>query len=278
MKMPVNASIEYYKAEEKYTSAKTKEEKILYLEEMIRLLPKHKSSENVHAQLRKKLAKIKSEKSKKSGAKPKWIIKKEGAGQVCLLGLTNSGKSTLLKELTGINSDIAPYEYTTTSPHYGMMLYEDIFIQIIEIPSTFDSEGMSIVHNTDLIIILLDVNKGLEMQRKELDKILEKRSIKSKKIYIITKQKIDIEELKEQIWNSLEKIRVYTKTPGKRKEQKPIIFKKGATVKDVIKEVHKNFLKNFRYAKIWGKSVKFSGATVGLEHILTDKDVVEIRA
>jgi len=275
--MPVNAPIEYYKAEEKYTSAKTKEEKILYLEEMIRLLPKHKSSENVHAQLRKKLAKIKSEKSKKMGTKPKWIIRKEGAGQVCLLGLTNSGKSTLLKELTGINADIAPYKYTTTIPQYGMMPYEDVFVQIVEIPSIFDSAGMSIVHNTDLILILLDVNKGLEMQRKELDKILKKRMTKSKKIYIITKQKVDIEKLKKQIWDNLEKIRIYTKIPGKKKENKPIIFKQGATVKDVIKEVHKTFLKNFRYAKIWGKSVKFSGVTVGLDHVLVDKDVVEIR-
>ena len=59
---------------------------------------------------------------------------------------------------------------------------------------------------------------------------------------------------------------------------KPIIFKQGATVKDVVKEVHKTFLKNFRYAKIWGKSVKFCGVTVGLDHILVDKDIVEIRA
>ncbi|NCS71323.1 MAG: TGS domain-containing protein, partial [Candidatus Aenigmarchaeota archaeon] len=80
------------------------------------------------------------------------------------------------------------------------------------------------------------------------------------------------------IWDNLGKIRVYTKTPGKKAEDKPIIFKSKAKVKDVVQEVHKSFLKHFRYAKIWGKSVKFNGATVGLKHALADKDIVEIRA
>jgi len=276
--MPVNASIEYYKAEGKYNEAKTREEKIACLEEMIRLLPKHKSSETALAQLRKRLAKLKEEKPKKASQKPKWIVKKEGSGQVCLVGLTNSGKSTLLKELTGIDVDIASYEYTTTKPEFGMMRYEDVWVQIVEIPSTFEPEVMSIVHNSDLILILLDVNQGLEKQRREIDDILARRMIKTKKSYVMTKQELNIEKLKKQIWDNLGKIRVYTKTPGKKAENKPIIFRSKARVKDVVEEVHKSFLKHFRYAKVWGKSVKFNGATVGLKHALADKDVVEIRA
>ena len=276
--MPVNACIEYYKAEGKYNEAKTREEKIACLEEMIRLLPKHKSSETALAQLRKRLAKLKEEKPKKASQKPKWIVKKEGSGQVCLVGLTNSGKSTLLKELTGIDVDIASYEYTTTKPEFGMMRYEDVWVQIVEIPSTFEPEVMSIVHNSDLILILLDVNQGLEKQRREIDDILARRMIKTKKSYVMTKQELNIEKLKKQIWDNLGKIRVYTKTPGKKAENKPIIFRSKARVKDVVEEVHKSFLKHFRYAKVWGKSVKFNGATVGLKHALADKDVVEIRA
>jgi len=276
--MPVNACIEYYKAEGKYNEAKTREEKIACLEEMIRLLPKHKSSETALAQLRKRLAKLKEEKPKKASQKPKWIVKKEGSGQVCLVGLTNSGKSTLLKELTGIDVDIASYEYTTTKPKVGMMRYEDVWVQIVEIPSTFEPEVMSIVHNSDLILILLDVNQGLEKQRREIDDILARRMIKTKKSYVMTKQELNIEKLKKQIWDNLGKIRVYTKTPGKKAENKPIIFRSKARVKDVVEEVHKSFLKHFRYAKVWGKSVKFNGATVGLKHALADKDVVEIRA
>lgn len=276
--MPVNAPIEYYKAQEKFTGAKTREEKILYLEEMIRLLPKHKSSENVLAQLKKKLAKLKEQKPKKAGHRPKWIIRKEGTGQVCLIGKTNSGKSTLLKELTGLDIEIASYKYTTTIPQHGMMPYEDVFVQIVEIPSTFDPESMSVVHNTDLVLVLLDVNKGLVKQKKELDEVLDERVIKAKRIYVTTKRKLDVEKLKDQIWENLGKIRVYTKSPGRRKEDKPIIFDGGATVEDVVKEVHKTLLKHFRYAKVTGKSVKFGGAQVGLDHVLEDKDVVEIRA
>lgn len=276
--MPVNATIEYYKAEEKFTSAKTREDKIACLEEMIRLLPKHKGTETIHAQLRKKLAKLKEEKSKKTGQKPKWSIKKEGAGQVCLIGLTNSGKSTLLKQLTGIDVDIAPYEYTTTIPQFGMMGYEDVWIQVVEIPSTFEPAFMSIVHNTDLILLLLDVNKSLQIQKRELDDILQKRMIKVKKICVLTKQEIDLEKLKNEIWSNLGKIRVYTKTHGKKPENKPVILKEGSTVEDIVKEIHKSFLQHFRYARVTGKSVKFAGATVGLEHVLADKDVVEIRA
>lgn len=276
--MPVNAPIEYYKAEEKFRSAKNREEQILYLEEMIRLLPKHKSSENVLARLRKKLSKLKDQKPQKAGRRPKWSISKEGAGQVCLIGKTNSGKSTLLKELTGKDVEIAPYKFTTTLPQFGMMKYEDIWVQIVEIPSTFDPQSMSVVYNTDLVLVLLDINKGLDKQKKDLDKVLDGRGVNCKRIYVTTMKEIDIEKLKDDIWNNLGKIRVYTKTPGKKREEKPIVFKEGATVEKVVKEVHKDLLEHFRYAKIWGSSVKFNGAQVGLEHVLADKDVVEIRA
>ena len=82
--MPVNAPIEYYKAEEKFLSARSREEKIETLEEMIRLLPKHKGTEHVLGQLRARMAKLKKQGEKK-GARQKGI-KKEGAAQVCLLG------------------------------------------------------------------------------------------------------------------------------------------------------------------------------------------------
>jgi hypothetical protein len=276
--MPVNAPIEYYKAEERFRNAKSREEKIACLEEMIRLLPKHKGAENVLARLRKKLSKLKEQKPAKTGTKPKWSIRKEGAGQVCLIGRTNSGKSTLLKELTGKDVDIASYKFTTTLPQFGMMKYEDVWVQIVEIPSTFDPQSMSVVYNTDLVLVLLDVNKGLGKQKKELDELLDSRMIKSKRLYVTTKKKIDIQELKDEIWKNLGKIRVYTKTPGKKTEDKPIVFKQGATVEKVVREVHKDLLEHFRYAKIWGDSVKFGGAQVGLDHILKDKDVVQIRA
>ncbi len=276
--MPVNAPIEYYKAEEKFNSAKTKEEKIACLEEMIRLLPKHKGTHNVLAQLRKKMAKLKSEKRRKTGSRSSFVIKKEGAEQVCLLGLTNSGKSTLLKALTGKDVEIADYPYTTKKPQFGMMKYEDVWIQIVEIPSTFNPGAMGIVYGTDLIVVILDGEKNLDEQKREIEDILDKRRIKIKRLYVVTKKPIGLDKLKKKIWKSLGVIRVYTKTPGKNPEKKPIIMEKESTVGDVAKEVHKSFLEHFRFARVFGHSVKFNGARVGLDHVLIDKDVVEIRA
>lgn len=274
--MPVNATVEYYKAEEAYTEAKTREEKIKCLEEMIRLLPKHKGSENVLSQLRGRLAKLKKQKDTVAGRRQEISIKKEGVGQVCLISLPNSGKSTLLKQLTGVNVEIADFPYTTTKPEVGMMPYEDVWVQIIEIPSTFEPQWMGIVHSTDLIIRVIDSERNLDGQRKELNEILNKFHIKTKAIKVISKKPINLNKLKLEIWNSFNVIRIYTKVQGKPPEKKPIVMKKGSTVKDVVKEVHKEFLKTFRFARIWGKSVKFNGATVGLEHELSDKDVVQI--
>lgn len=275
--MPVNAPVEYYKAEEAYKSARTREEKIKYLEEMIRLLPKHKSSENVLAQLRSRLAKLKKQKETKVGRQT-FSIKKEGVGQVCLIGLSNSGKSTLLKQLTGVDVEIAEFPYTTIKPEVGMMRYEDVWIQIIEIPSTFDPQWMGIAHSADLIIRVVDGDGNIDGQRKELNEVLKKFRIKTKAIKVITKRPINLEKLKSEIWNNLDVIRVYTKTQGKSAEKKPIVMKKGSTVKDAVKEIHKEFLKHFRFVRIWGKSVKFDGTTVGLEHVLEDGDIIQIFA
>ena len=276
--MPINAPVEYYKAEEKYKTAKSRDEKIRYLEEMIRLLPKHKGSEHLLGQLRRRLAKLKSQKEVKRGAKPRFAIKKEGIGQVCLIGMPNSGKSTLLKMLTGVDVEIADYPYTTTKPEVGMMKYEDVWIQIVEIPSTFDPEFMSIAHNCDLVIRVIDIHQDIDEQRKKIREILNEYKVKAKQIKVITKKPINIEKLRQEIWKNLGVIRVYTKARGKKPETKPIILKKGSTVEDMIKEIHKDFLKHFRFARVWGKSVKFDGANVGLDHILADKDVVQIFA
>ncbi|MEM5799160.1 MAG: TGS domain-containing protein [Candidatus Aenigmatarchaeota archaeon] len=275
--MPVNAPNEYYLAEEKYKNAKTREEKIKYLEEMIALLPKHHGSEKLLMELKRRLAKLKQQKESKP-AKTSFSIKKEGAAQVCLIGLANSGKSTLLKMLTGVDVKIADYPYTTTKPEVGMMRYEDVWIQIVEIPSTFDSMWLGIVHNCDLIIRVIDGNEDINKQRKEIRKILEENRIRVPTIKVVMKRPLNIEKIKNQIWQQLNLIRIYTKDQDKKPEKTPIIFKDHATVEDVVKEIHKDFLKHFRYAKVWGKSVKHQGAQVGLEHQLTDKDIVQIFA
>jgi len=343
--MPVNAPVEYFKAEEKFLSARSRDEKIKYLEEMIRLLPKHKSSENVLRNLRKKLAKLRSQQEKKAVSKPKFVIKKEGAGQVCLMGLTNSGKSTLLKQLTNVDVEIANYAYTTKEPVVGMMRYEDVQIQLIEIPSTFTNDVMSVVRNCDGIVFVLDGEKNLDEQKQRLLEIMQNSKIKinekpkdikiEKKtlggieirggyrirgsiddvkqillasgysnclvivnenvdiedimdamdrslvyknaVYLVTKRKdIDFERIKEEIWSMLSLIRIYTKSPGKSPEKNPITLPVGSCVRDAASMIHKDFLSRFKFARVWGKSVKFNSQKVGLDHVLADKDILEI--
>jgi len=290
--MPINAGPEYFVAEKRYSEAKTRKEKIEALEEMIRTLPKHKGTETQLALLRKRLAKIKSQKSAKISAKQKIAIKKLGAAQVCILGLTNSGKSSLLKALTDIDIEIADYPYTTKEPKVAMMPFGDVQIQLIEIPSTFDSESMSLLYTCDEILVLLDATKNLEEQKEELEKILAERNLFNKKILFVVnktdlkipgtkylqisaKNKIGLEEFKEKIWSGLKIIRVYTKSPGKPKVIPPITLPEDSTVKNVAESVHKDFIKNFKFARIFNDS-KFSGSSVGLDYKLKDLDVVEI--
>ena len=290
--MPVNAGPEYFAAEDRYLKARTKEEKIATLEEMIRTLPKHKSSENVLAQLRKRLAKLKSQKTVKATAKPKFIIRKEGAAQICIIGLTNCGKSSLLKTLTKADVEIADYPYTTKKPKVGMMPFGDVQLQLIEIPSTFDPESLSLLRTCDEILVLLDATQDIHIQEEKLNKLLSENHLKRKRMVwvlnkteigkpgliplnISVKKRIGIDRLKEDIWNNLSLIRIYTKSPGKPKKLPALALPKTSTVRDVARSVHKEFVKNFKFARVFNNS-RFSGQKVGLEYELKDLDVVEI--
>jgi len=271
--MPVNAGAEYFVAEKKYLEARTKEEKIAALEEMIRMLPKHKGSSHLLSELRHRLAKLKKESTKKTSAKPKFVIKKEGAAQVCIVGVTNSGKSTLLNSLTNANVEVGSYPFTTKKPEVGMADINDVQIQIIEIPSTLNTEFFSLLQTCNLILVLLDSSRNLEEQKVALKNITSKYENK----ILFIQRGIDLENLKKEIWNKLGFIKVYTKSPGKPKDLPALAFKPGATVEDVAKCVHKEFLKNFKFARIFN-SKQDSGKKVGLEHELENDDVIEIHA
>jgi len=302
--MPVNAGPKYFAAEKKYLAARTKEEKIAALQEMIRALPKHKGSEHLLSELKRRLAKLKkeAEASKKSGkGKPKFSIRKEGAATICLIGVTNSGKSSLLNALTNAHAEVADYPYTTKLPEVGMMQYKDVQLQLIEVPSSFDKEMLSLLEMADECVALIDATQDIDEQRIETLKVLNDSFDITEKPYFFIATKADskdaklmkirgnygylevsaqfgqnLEKLKELMWKNLGLIRVYTKEPGKAKVVPAIALKKGATVKDVAKQIHKDFLKNFKFARIFNFT-KFSGKTVGLDYRVEDEDVIEIR-
>ncbi len=276
--MSTNAAIGFQKAELEYYKAKTNAEKLAALQVMLREAPKHKSSGKLNQNIKERIAKLKEDIKKdkirkKSGGGSSLSIKREGAAQVCIVGTTNSGKSTLLKQLTNANVEIAPYPFTTKKPEVGVMDYQGVKIQIVEIPAIFErfSTGeqgptlLSIIKQCDLIIFMFNTPQEKQLLDKELIDIEKPRIIYNNQ-----------ENFPAVIWDHLDLIKIYTKQPGKEKGFPPVAFKKGSTVKDVAQLVHKDLLKKFKFARIYGPSAKFPGQTVGLEHRLQDDDTVEI--
>lgn len=267
--MPTNVTVEYAKAQKKYLEARTREEKIAALEEMISAAPGHKGAEVLRAQLKQRLAKLK-QKGESKAARKIITIPKEGDAQACILGLTQSGKSTLLSKLTNAKPQISNHPYTTTRPEIGTFDFKGVKIQLIEIPSSFNSIFMSIAQNADSLILVYRDENDLRELKEALARFRLKKPI------VEIRRGEDFEEIENKIWDSLSLIRIYCKEPGKKPESKPMVMEKGSNVKDAAKRLHKDFVKYFRFARIWGKSAKYAGEKVGFDHRLEDKDVMEI--
>ena len=299
-----NQSPQYQKAESKFLTAETNQEKLKWLDEMIRECPKHKSAEKMLAQLRTRKKKLLNsiEKSKKIGksSSGKSVIKKEEL-QAAIIGKTNSGKSSLLKILTNAEPKISETLFTTTYPQIGITHYQGANIQLIDLPALeSDYFDKGIANTADVLIILvtnieniIEIEKNLPkahgkriivFNKSDLLSENEKRKInstlQSKKynfVMISTKTKENINELKEKMLHSFNKIRVYTKEPGKEKSNRPLILELDSTIKDVAEKILHGFSKQVKETKIWGPSSKFAGQKVGLKHKLKDLDVVEFK-
>ncbi|RLI68226.1 hypothetical protein DRO91_09330 [Candidatus Heimdallarchaeota archaeon] len=258
--MPTNLPPDYGPAEEEYYNAKTTKERIDALRKMLSIIPKHKGTEKLVAHIRRKISLMKESSSKKKAKKRG--LKKEGEARVVLFGTPNSGKSYLLKRLTGKKTNSTPIPFETTKPEVGMIDYSNIKIQLIELPSIYkgysekNGEFMSIAYHSELIVMMGDS----KLCRKELE------FIESKKIYLK-----DIKNAKETIWNNLNMIKVFTKT-GK-KVGGAMALKKDSTVQNAAEKVHHDFVKKFKFAKIWRKSRHMK--TVGLKYKLKDGDTIE---
>ncbi len=197
--MPANVNYEYITAKGKYEAANTDEERIIGLQEMISRAPAHKGGENLRRDLSRKLAALKNKVERNAAVTKKSghtiNIKKDGAGQVCVLGLTNSGKSTFLTEYTNSKPTIASYQYTTTKPEVGMLDYGGAYIQLIELPSFLEKHELtpqiySMIRVTDLLIIV--IKDGSKEELDQVIKILEKQDV------FITKQKPRIQLTKSE--------------------------------------------------------------------------------
>jgi len=182
--MPTNLPPEYYEVDKRYRAAVETHEKIQLLEELISTIPKHKGTDHLRADLKSRLAKLKNvSQSKKSIGRHEspFRIEREGAGQVVLVGPTNTGKSALVEALTNASPEVSSAPFTTWSPTPGMMHFENIQIQLIDTPPLnpeyLDPTMMELLRRADLIILIIDLQTYPIQQLEESLALLKENRI-----------------------------------------------------------------------------------------------------
>jgi small GTP-binding protein len=313
--MPANLPPQYFEAEKRYRSAKDTDDKIAALEEMLAIMPKHKGTDHLKADLRRKIAKLTQEAEKKSATqRASMVIQKEGAAQIVVIGLPNAGKSQLVSSITGASPTVAEYPFTTRTAIPGMMEFENIKIQLIDTPpltpQSIEPWLPNMLRGADGVLAVVDLTDAplaqmeaittqLENKRIEIGQDKVKALIVANKIdaegasqayqalraqyeerlpliAISAKEGIGLEELRRKTYEMLDIIRVYTKAPGQKPDfSDPIIVERGSTLEDAATEVHKDFGSRLKYARIWG-SGKHDGVMAKRDHILQDGDIIEL--
>lgn len=162
--MPTNLPPEYFEVQERYRAAKSPAEKIACLEELISSVPKHKGTDKLRGDLRRRLSKLKTAAQTRKGVSRQvsvFRIDKEGAGQVVVVGPPNVGKSALVAALTNATPEVADHPYTTWTPTPGMMPVENIQIQLIDTPPLnrdfVEPESLNLIRRSDLILLVVDL-------------------------------------------------------------------------------------------------------------------------
>jgi uncharacterized protein len=184
--MPANLTPQYKEAEERFRKATTREEKLVALREMLTLIPKHKGTEKMQADLRHRIAKLEEEAESAHKGGPARVdpghVKREGAGQWVLLGPPNAGKSALLRALTSAHPEVAPYPFTTRMPQPGMMPFEDVMVQLVDTPAVTAEHSevymVNLARNADGVLLVLDVTADdLAASWKVCGEILERARV-----------------------------------------------------------------------------------------------------
>jgi uncharacterized protein len=179
--MPANLTAVYREAEAAHKRAVTREEKLATLEEMLRVIPKHKGTEKLQADLRSRISRLRKEPAKKAGQKgSSHRIPTEGAGQIALVGPPNSGKSSLVAHLTKAQPVVADYPMSTREPVPGMMGFGDIAFQLIDLPPVWEGHVESwvydLIRGADLAWVVVTAEDPLGGFER-VDRLLHPRAI-----------------------------------------------------------------------------------------------------
>jgi ribosome-interacting GTPase 1 len=182
--MPTNLPPEYFEVEKRYKSAESVGEKIACLEEMLSTIPKHKGTDKLRADYRRRLSKLKTEAQTKKGASKQvsaFRIDREGPGQAVVIGHDNVGKSSLVRRLTNATPEVSEVPFTTWQPSPGMMPVEDIQVQLIDTPPLnreyVEPELFDLIRRTDIILLMVDLQADPFTQLEETIASLEEHRI-----------------------------------------------------------------------------------------------------
>jgi ribosome-interacting GTPase 1 len=167
--MPANLPPQYYKAEEEFKNAKTVPERIAALEVMMAIMPHHKGTDKLRADLNRKMSQLReqAEAGQKGRHASVFNVERQGAAQVALIGPPNVGKSSILAALTAAVPPVADYPYTTTQPEIGMMPYADIQIQLVDLPPMEGDDARklpfyNLLRTADALLVVADANGSPE--------------------------------------------------------------------------------------------------------------------
>jgi len=326
-----NLTPQYLEAEKKLKTAKTPQERLEIMQEMMALMPKHKATEKLQAQLKTKISKLKEEMERQTSAKHgvSYVIPKQGAGQVVVIGPPNAGKSMLIKALTGADPEVGDYPFTTRAPAPYMMKYENVRVQMVDLPpmtpDLMESWQVELIKIADAALIVVDLADAdapslLEslvaaLKEKRVEFVGEDYEppadapygppFKRRTLLVANKSDLDsgganlealkvffesqltvvpvssatgegIEDLKKRVYDFLHVIRVYSKVPGKKPDHnEPFVMKRGTTVIEMARAVHKDFAEKLNYARLW-RGTEYSGQMVNRDFVLQDEDVCEL--
>jgi len=172
--MPANLTPQYMSAEQRFKQASTHEEKITCLAEMLRVIPKHKGTDKLQADLKRRLSKLRQEAQKAAATRRGYTlsVEAEGAGQIVMVGPPNVGKSALLAALTKATPEVADYPFTTRRPMPGMMFLENVQVQLVDMPpishESMESWMSQITRNADAILLVVDLGDSAVLDAVEL--------------------------------------------------------------------------------------------------------------